>query len=378
MRERFTLYGWHLSYFTGKVRCYLRYKGIAFKDCAVDLLTLLYRVKKHTGVVVMPVLVTPEGEWWQDSSEIIDRLEARFPARTVIPVTPLQRFTCYLLEAWADEWWIPIAMHTRWSHAENYLLWDRDAGSALLPYFPRWLKSRAAAYTASAMRRHLPSVGVVPAQFALLDAWAEQMLDQLEVHFSAHEFLLGASPSLADFALAGPFYGHLARDPWPLRELIAPRPYVRAWIERMSNPLALPPPGFLPEDAIAATLLPVLRRVFAEFIPMLEAILVEVNAALPALPSGRALARGLGEIEFPMGHGRFRRAALPYSLWMAQRTLDVYRQMTATEQAGVRSWLQTVGGERLLALQIPRLRRVGLRVAPDVHQEGLPNQSIIG
>jgi hypothetical protein len=64
-----------------------------------------------------------------------------------------------------------------------------------------------------------------------------------------------------------------------------------------------------------------------------------------------------------MGQGLFRRAAIPYTLWMAQRTLDVFRSMKPVEQAQVRAWLASVGGERLLALDIPRLRLQGVRVA---------------
>ncbi|MBK6559244.1 MAG: hypothetical protein IPG16_19255 [Comamonadaceae bacterium] len=37
------------------------------------------------------------------------------------------------MEAWGDEWWIPMAMHTRWTYPENYALFEREAGSALLP-----------------------------------------------------------------------------------------------------------------------------------------------------------------------------------------------------------------------------------------------------
>ena len=66
-----------------------------------------------------------------------------------------------------------------------------------------------------------------------------------------------------------------------------------------------------------------------------------------------------------MGAGRFRRSALPYTLWMAQRALDVYRAMPPAEQAQVRAWLSSLGGERLLALDIPRLRLQGLRVLPE-------------
>jgi hypothetical protein len=66
-----------------------------------------------------------------------------------------------------------------------------------------------------------------------------------------------------------------------------------------------------------------------------------------------------------MGQGRFRRVALPYTLWMAQRMLDVYRAMPAVDQEAVKDWLRTLEGERLLQLDIPRLKRRALRVEPD-------------
>ena len=134
MSTSYTLYGWHLSYFTGKALCYLRYKQAPFEHKAVDMFTLMRRIKRKTGAAVMPVMVTPEGEWINDTSRIIDHVEARIADRSVHPATPVQRFASYLMEAWGDEWWIPMAMHTRWTYPENYALFEREAGSALLPF----------------------------------------------------------------------------------------------------------------------------------------------------------------------------------------------------------------------------------------------------
>ncbi len=63
--------------------------------------------------------------------------------------------------------------------------------------------------------------------------------------------------------------------------------------------------------------------------------------------------------------GDFRRAAVPYSLWMAQRVRDCHRDMTAPEQLAVEEWIGELGGSELLAMNLPRLRRVGLRVAAE-------------
>jgi glutathione S-transferase len=363
MTTAFTLYGWQLSYFTGKVRCYLNYKGIPYVDQQVDLFTLMRTIKRHTGVVVMPVLRTPDAEWLQDSSVIIDHLEALYPATPVLPTTPIQRFTAYLLEAWGDEWWIPVAMHTRWSHAENYALWEREAGPNLLPHFPPFIQRWAAAYPAKAMRSKLHSVGVRPEQLAVLDAWTQNMLDLLEQHFAAQDYLLGGHPTLADYGLVGTLYGHLGRDPWPARELIAPRPHLRAWIEHMANPPAQSKQQpLLANDAIAVTLEPILRVVFAEFVPMLASIQQRVMELLPHYPTGKTLPRGLPDIDIGTAQGNLRRAALPYTLWMAQRVLDSYQAMSAADQLALANWLKPLGGLPLLSLKLPRLQRSGLRV----------------
>jgi glutathione S-transferase len=364
--NKYTLYGWHLSYFTGKVLCYLRYKQVPFVLQPVNLYTLTQRIKRETGAVVMPVMVTPQGEWIQDSSVIIDHIEARYPDPSIIPATPVQRFAAYLIEAWGDEWWVPIAMHTRWSYPENYALFEHDAGSALLPWLPRFVQRRAVRFIAAKLRRMLPSVGVRPEQFAVMDAWTAHMLDLLDAHFAQLPYLLGGHPTLADYGLVGTMYGHLGRDPWPARELVAKRLHLRAWIDRMAEPAAqthVEP--LLADDQIAPTLLPVLRAICKEFLPLLEGINEQVKARLPSLPAGKALPRTLKDVEVPMGEGRFRRAALPYTLWMAQRTLDVFHAMRPAEQGQVQDWLRPLGGERLLALEIVRLQREGLRVRPE-------------
>lgn len=364
--QAFVLYGWHLSYFAGKARCYLRYKGIPFVDQDVDMFTLTRRIKRKTGEVVMPVLRTPQDEWIQDTSLIIDRMEAAFPSRSVVPDTPVQKCVAYLLEAWGDEWWIPIAMHTRWSYAENYALFEKEAGASLLPGFPKWMQRKAVAYVANNLRGMLHRVGVRPEQYTVMNNWTAHMCDLLDAHFAEVPYLLGARPTLADFSLVGTMYGHLGRDPWPARELIAPRQNLRSWIDRMASPTPHADSGELLEgDAIPPTLEPVLRAIFAQFVPLVEGIADQVHERLDGWPPGKALPRSLADVEIPLDSTTtFRRAAIPYTLWMAQRALDVYKGMPADDQTRVADALRPWGGDRFLALRIPRLHRQGLRVVP--------------
>jgi len=381
-RDTHLLYGWHLSYFTGKALCYLRYKQTVFVHKPVDMLTLMWRIKNKTGAAVMPVLRTPQGEWIHDSSRIIDYIEAQSTGPSVHPATPVQRFASYWMEAWGDEWWVPMAMHTRWTYPENYALFEREAGDALLPWLPGFAKKTAVKVVANKLRGMLHSVGVRPSQLGVMDAWMDPMLDLLDRHFSEHRFLFGDRPMLGDFGLVGTMYGHLARDPWPARELVAKRPHLRAWTERMAAPEHAQMPagaqGLLPNDEIAPTLEPVFQAIAREFLPLLEGILAQLQKLRLDWPEGKPLPRRLADVEVPMGQGRFIRAALPYSLWMAQRTLDAFARMSPLEQAQVRQWLRKLGGERLLDLDLPRLSIHGVRVALEsqVPDQTTPSSSL--
>jgi glutathione S-transferase len=365
MRGKYTLYAWPLSYYSGKARAYLRYKGIGHVEKPVRVWTFK-TIKKNTGATVMPVVVTPEGEWLQDTSVIMDWLEQRFPQVPVVPSTPRQQLASYILEAWGDEFWLPSAMHYRWSFPENFDdCFQREGGDHLMPFAPRALKNRLIARGAAQMRSFLPGLGVVQEQLPVIEAWTENILDRLDTHFAVLPYLLGTRPSYGDFGLIGPLFAHLGRDPYPKRVLIEPRPHLKSWIARMQEPDRPQSGEFLPGDEVPTTLNPIFESIFAEFWPFLHRTQDEVAIALPHLERGRGFRRSLGEIEFPMGKSQFKRQATPFSLWMAQRALDSYRDFTPSSRAAADAWLANVGGSAAMHLKItPRLKRMALHVAP--------------
>jgi glutathione S-transferase len=366
MSGKYVLYGWPLSLYSGKARAYLRYKAIPHVEKTPRAWT--YRtIKARTGATVIPVVVTPEGEWLQDTSWIMDRLEERFPQAPVVPPTPRQRIAAYVLEAWGDEFWLPSAMHYRWNFPENFATqFQHEGGDNLFPFAPRFVKNRLIAKIANTMRSFLPGLGVVPDQVGTIEAWTTTQLDQLDAHFGRHPYLLGTRPSYGDFGLIGPLFAHLGRDPYPKRALVEPRRHLAAWIARMQEPAAPCGGEFLTDDEVPSTLAPVFRSIFAEFWPYLEKTQAETAKALSKLQPGRGFRRQLGDIEFPMGAHSFKRAAAPFSLWMAQRPLAAYRALAAPDRKSVDDWLASVGGARAMQLRIePRLKRLALHVAPE-------------
>lgn len=373
MRQNYTLYGWHLSYFTGKALCYLRYKQASHTLKAVNLFTLTRTIKKKTGAAVMPVLKTSAGEWIQDTTEIIDYIESVHPNNPVMPATPVQQFASLLLEAWGDEWWVPIAMHTRWNYPENYALFEREAGKALLPWAPGFLQKKIALRPAKMLVGMLPHVGIVPDQYATMNVWTALMLDALDKHFEEYPFLLGARPSLGDFGLVGTMYGHLGRDPWPKRELIEPRTNLNEWLERMKNPAPFAKHKLMPNDEIPGTLNPVFESVFQEFVPMVAKIGELATAHAQQHGLNTRLPRRIGEVTTTMAGQPFKRGALPYMIWMMQRALDHFDAMPQGDQQAVRVWLASHNAEHILNMNLPRVERRALTVAvtalPKQHME---------
>lgn len=363
MKTQYVLHGWHLSYFSGKLRAYMRYKGLDFEDRPVNAYNLTVKIPKKTGATVMPVVETQQGEWLQDTTSTIEWLEQRHAEPSITPDGPVQQIAAMLIEAWADEWWVPIAMHYRWSYPENYALFEQDAGEALLPYAPKFLRNRLVEKSvAGKLRGYLSAVGVVPEQQALMESWTENMLDTLDQHFSQHHYLLGGRPSVADFALVGPMYGHLNRDPMPKRELLDVRPHLQAWVDRVHG--GEPATGdWLPNDALPASLAPLFTALFAEFMPMVEQIAqqVRVYVAENKAKAGDRIPRSLPEIRFPMAAGHYSRMAMPYTLWMVQRVRDHYAALTSDQQMAVDEWLQSQQQPAFAQMELgPTLQRRAL------------------
>ena len=129
------LYGLKISYYTGKMEGYLRYKEIPYEFVVLDRKTM-GRLKRETGAAQMPAVELGEGRFMTDTTPMISWFEAESPEFPVIPSDPVLRFLSFLLEDYAEEWlWRP-AMHYRWSYkADRYHL-PRKIVDELMPDEP--------------------------------------------------------------------------------------------------------------------------------------------------------------------------------------------------------------------------------------------------
>ena len=331
MSEPYRLYGAEFSLYSGKARSYLRKKGIAFEETKASLNVYRKFIIPRTGVRYIPVIQTPDDEVIQDTTQIIDHLEQRFPERSVYPDTPRQKLVSLLLEVYGDEWLVIPAMHYRWNFPEqNEHFIYGEFGGIVAPRMPGFIRRWLGRKVGDKFRGFVPRLGITEATIPALEASYEQLLKDLDAHFERYDYLLGGRPSIADYGFIGPLYAHLYRDPAPGKLMRELAPNVVAWVERMiSDEVA--EGEFLPDDEIPETLLPVLKRMAAEQLP----VLLDTDALLDRWvrdnPDTEQVERFIGMHKFRIGDAEGERVVLPYALWMFQRAVKYYQGLEDTQ-----------------------------------------------
>jgi glutathione S-transferase len=396
--SHYRLFSWEHSYFSGKARAYLRYKAEAgaldFEDVLATPELMQGLLLPATGTSAVPQLLTPDGRFVQDTSEIIDVCERAHPEPPVIPATtaPRQRLVSFLLELLADEWMVVYAFWERWHYGRDGVepgharFNEQQWGAVIAP--------GADGETRRRMGRHffevafgihepekeprgvyagLVALGMTQRTQAAWQASNDRTLARLEAHFAKHDFVLGGLPSLGDFALLGPLYAHLFRDAVSGFQLRTGFPLVAEWVERTNHtgflnarsygqrlyslgakgelvgrPATSDGGAWLPDDTIPETLLAVLAVFFEEMWPALEASLAALRAYLAsgrhapggelpgktftATPGFEALQTGDGPLThaFTLDGVVERRMVTAIHVWMLQRVADVLRECAAT------------------------------------------------
>jgi glutathione S-transferase len=367
LTSELTLYALPHSYYSGKVRSYLRYKRIPYIEKVSTLREYQRLIIPRTGVKFIPVIHTADDVVVQDSTAIIDFLEARYPHAPIYPKTPKQRLAALLMELYGDEWMLLPGMHYRWSfwhekaHIHDVL---EHFGMLLSPRAPKLIRRFAGRQFCKPFDGALPMLGVTPSTIPAIEASYEALLDELNSHFGQHKFLLGDRASIGDFGMMGPMYAHLGRDFYPLALMKSRAPNVHAWVERMNSrdPVA---GDFLPNDQVPDTLLPVLRRLFTEYFPVLRDTVQRLDAWIEQHPE-RRIPRAIGKHRFTLGGVDEERMIFPYSQWMLQRPLDYLATLNAADHASVDALLRDVGGDEAIKIDIRRrVKRKDNRVVVD-------------
>lgn len=356
----YILYGGELSYFTGKARAYMRYKGLDFEERPATRAVYKEIILPNVGAPIVPVLQTADGEIVQDTTDIIDYLETRHPQVSIYPNGPRQKLVSLLLEQYGDEWLVIPAMHYRWSVLDQqYDFIMREFGAMSAPDESAANQIVIGEKTSAPFRGSIAMLGITEATIPAIEAVYAEFLRQLNTHFTEYPFLLGSRPSIGDFGLMGPLYAHLGRDPVPKAMMQAEAPAVYAWVQRMNQPDVLGG-DFLADDEVPATLYPILETLSRDFLPDVLDVLSCNDSYIEAHP-GQNVPRYLGMHAFRTGAGEGERVVNSFSQWMFQRAWCHYQALSGSERESVDELLLEIGAMEALQIAIrhPLRRKPG-------------------
>ena len=285
MADSYRIFGAEMSPYSVKIRAYFRYKGIPHQwilrnaESQADY-------EKHARMPIIPLVVTPEGTGLQDSTPIIDRMEALYPDPSVHPVDTLARFVSALVEEFGDEWGNKWMFHYRWTREVDQTAW---AGRIARMRAPTASEEQHEALLMQVRKRMVERVWFVGSNeltASQIETGFRDMLGLLDSHLESRPYLFGSRPAFGDFGLWGQLY-ELWTDPTAGALIEGGAPHVLDWIHRMLWPRIEGP--FESWTTLQPTLMPILtRQVGAQFMPW-------------TLANEKALADGADEFSVQLG-----------------------------------------------------------------------------
>ena len=221
--------------------------------------------QKYAKIPIVPLVVTPGDEGLQDSTPILDRLEAEHPDPSVHPEDPTVGFLSALLEEFGDEWGNKWMFHYRWARPVDA---DSAAGRIGRVMMPGTSDEQHAGVMEQIKKRMVNRVWFVGSNEGTapqIEAGFRAAIAQLDAHLAERPYLFGERPAYGDFGLWGQIYNAWT-DPTPGALISAGAPNLLAWVHRMLFPRA--EGDFESWSSLAPTLAPFLSdQVGARFIP---------------------------------------------------------------------------------------------------------------
>lgn len=263
----YRIFGAELSPYSVKTRSYYRYKGIPH-EWIVRSAGTMPEYQKYAKLPIIPAVATPEDEGLQDSTPILEKMEAKYAEPSAHPASPALKFLSELLEEFGDEWANKWMFHYRWAAEAD----QRSAASRLVAaMMPDASEADLAAMADQIRERMVSRVGVVGSNETtapIIEASFANGVDLLEKHLTGRPYLFGGRPSFADFGLWGQVYNAWT-DP-TCEKIVNEKPAVRAWIDRMLDPKA--EGEFEAWDTLAPTMEPLLQEEVRIFLVWASAI----------------------------------------------------------------------------------------------------------
>ena len=319
------IFGAEPSPYSVKVRSYFRYKGIPHEWIARDASSEA-EFRKYAKLPLIPAVATPSGEGLQDSTLILERIEAEFPEPSIYPEDAALRFLSALLEEFGDEWGNKWMFHYRWARDADIRSASGRIARSMLPGLDDAGLAATAAKIAERMLDRVWFVGSNQETAPQIEDSYREAVALLEAHLAHRPYLFGGRPAFGDFGLWGQLY-ECWTDPTPGAILRESAPSVVAWVERMQAPVAQGP--FEARAALLPTLFPLLeRQVGRLFLPWSDA-------------NARAVASQSAEFSVELGGRRWTQKPQKYH---AKSLAELRRRYAATsDRAALDAILERAG-----------------------------------
>ncbi len=263
MAEPYRIFGSELSPYSVKVRSYFRYKNIPHEWIPRNP-SNMEEFQKYAKLPLVPLVVTPDDQGMQDSTPIMEKMEALNPEPSIHPGDAAAAFASALLEEYGDEWVNKPMFHYRWHYEPDQISTaERIAQTAFGATGEALVKASAQVRERMVNRLHV--VGSSAETKPIIEASLDGLLALLESHLDGRDYLFGGRPAFGDFGLFAQLY-EMSTDPTPGAILRARAPRILAWCERMLDPADGGP--FEAWAGLQATLMPMLKQqVAALFLP---------------------------------------------------------------------------------------------------------------
>jgi glutathione S-transferase len=334
MAHPYRIFGMELSPYSVKVRSYFRYKQIPH-EWIVRTPATQAEYQKFARLPLIPAVATPEGEGLQDSTVVLEALEARFPVPSIHPEDAGLAFLSALVEEFGDEWGNKWMFHYRWWREI-----DQRAGAARIAetMLPRGATKEQREGAVEMVRQRMVSrIGFVGSSEATADQIEASFRDAMQIlerHLTSRPYLFGERPAFGDFGLWAQVY-ECSTDPTPGAWLAAHAPHVMRWVERMLEPKTAG--AFEDWDDLGATFAPLLRdQVGALFLPWSDA-------------NARALAAGEERLTVELAGRRFEQEPQKYHAKSLTALRARYRTVPAADRARLDPVLEAADCLRWLA-----------------------------
>ncbi|MGH7815321.1 MAG: glutathione S-transferase family protein [Candidatus Binataceae bacterium] len=296
MADKYRIYGVELSPYSIKARSYFRYKKIPH-EWLIRNPSNEGEFQKYAKLPLVPLVVSPAGEGFQDSTPIIERFEREHPTPSIHPADPALNFISALIEEYGDEWGNKWMFHYRWWYEPDQISCARRIAEGMMPGAPSDTLDQATKAIQARMVPRLSFVGSSPATKEIIEKSFMRVLAIVERHLEGRSYLMGARPAFADFGLFAQVY-QASTDPTPGAIIRKDTPRTLAWAERMLTPES--GGDFEPWERLAPTLMPLLKdEIGALFLPWTAA-------------NAKAIAAGQKEYSLPLGGGTWTQAPQKY------------------------------------------------------------------